>query len=95
MKIMELNEKELMTIDGGKNKFKGNGGGSWGDEECGRDWGGYFKGLSLYLGSEFLFGKDKDDPSAIAALREYTDNHYKSKAQKQMRESRHSCKRKK
>ena len=42
-----------------------------------------------------MFGTDKDDPSAIAAAREYADNYYKSKAQKQMRESRHSCKRKK
>ena len=59
MKIMELNEKELMTIDGGAKKPNAK-------KDCKRDWGGVASGAGQtlaggigYVGT--LFGDDGDD----------------------------------
>lgn len=58
MKITELNEMELMTIDGGAKK-----------KTCKRDWAGVLKGVGQYAGAHYLFGPTNGERPAIAAVR--------------------------
>ena len=57
MKIMELNEKELMTIDGGAKKK--------GKKDCKRDWGGVAVGAGKTVaGTIGYLGAIDDDGNA-------------------------------
>ena len=82
MKITELNEMELMTIDGGAKK-----------KPCKRDWAGVLKGVGQYAGAHYLFGPTNGERPAIAAVRSEAEDYHKSKAIKQISKSWNSCKR--
>lgn len=58
MKITELNEVELMTIDGGAKK-----------KTCKRNCAGVLKGVGQYAGAHYLFGLTNGERPAIAAVR--------------------------
>lgn len=81
MKIMELNEKELMTIDGGAKK-----------KNCKRDWAGVLKGVGQYAGAHFLYGPNEGEPPMIGAVRSRAEEYHKSNAAKQISKSWNNCK---
>ena len=106
MKIVELNEKEMMSTNGGGKGCSlnecscrsgkgsgGGGGGSWGsrDKGCKRDWGGVFKGLAQYAGAHFVYGPNKGEHAAVGAVRSIAEDHYKSRAADQISRSWNKC----
>ena len=82
MKITELNEMELMTIDGGAKK-----------KTCKRNCAGVLKGVGQYAGAHYLFGPTNGEHPAISAVRSEAEDYHKSKAIKQISKSWNSCKR--